>query len=674
MKRLLPLALLLCPGFLAAAPLTPEQALARIAKEGPAKSFGPATAMTLADTRSVDGTPAIYLFSGDDGFVVAAADDCVPALLGYGESCTVPTPSDNPNFNYWLDYMGRRVAIAAQTGYTPAPRQHEFDPIEPLCATMWNQSDPYNDLAPLDNGKKSVTGCVATGMAIMMKYHNWPDTGVGSLTYEWRNKPGQTITTDFTSYTFDWDNMLDVYNNSANAAQRKAVAELMRAAGGAVKMNYSSSASGAYSADIAWGLAKFLKYDKSLQYQMRDYYTLAQWENMIYASLTATGPVIYCGASASAGHCFICDGYSSNGYFHINWGWGGQSNGYFLLDALDPASQGIGGSSSGYNSNQDAVLYTKPDYDGTSEQAPPMMWWEYGMDVDYDTIIHPGQSGTVYSGFYNFGPFHILPGAVIQWRLTPIAGGDSVAFGQYVTPEDEELGIYYGWDQWEINVPEGLPEGSYKMWLEVARNAEGLFTRIPTQLSEAPYLLADVDRQGALTIRRLYIPRTEVNACSFATEVPVEHPDIPYSIAITNIGSEKLLSYTRIQMYKDGQLYASTDPEETLIAPGFSKDFSGTLSLTGITPEAGNYEIGFYAFNCNRKVNKNPDLSDLNGWLPLTDIYPVKITDSSGISVINPECAGETQWFDLEGRRVAKPSAPGFYIRKTSEGYKKVIL
>lgn len=677
MRTLTILSSILCAISIMASPLTPEQSLSCIRTEGPEKLRGTYSQMSLVDTRTVNGTAALYLFADQNGFVVTSADDCVPVLLGYGENGSPLSVSDNPNFNYWLDFISGRIALAVESGYTPAPRNSDFDPMEPLCATMWNQNSPYNDLCPDYNGSKSVTGCVATGMAIMMKYHNWPDQGVGSLKYEWRNKPGQYLFTDFSEYTFDWDNMLDVYGNSANATQKTAVARLMRAAGGAVKMNYSSSASGAYSADIAPALANYFKYDKSLQYQMRDYYPLFEWEQMIYASLQATGPVIYCGASGSGGHCFICDGYSSNGLFHINWGWGGSSNGYFLLDVLDPASQGIGGSNAGYNSNQDVVLFAKPDRDGTSVPNPPMLWWEEGMDVSYDKTTSPGQSIDVNSGFWNFGPFILESGAAIQWRLTPLAGGEPITFGRYITPEDEALDIYYGWDSWQITVPEGLPEGSYKLWLEVAKAPDDEFIMIPTIITESPYLIADVDASGNLTLRKLWIPRMNIPDFSFPEEIKTENPVIDYSVTLENIGSDKLLSYARLQLYKDNEVCALTEYEQIVIGPNMTKTLEGNVPfewLNGNTPVAGEYKIGMFGFNCNLKYDKNPALDNLTGWMPLTPLYDIKFTTESGIASPDADDESDALWYDLQGRRIMHPSAPGIYIRKSGEQVQKVIL
>lgn len=164
--------------------------------------------------------------------------------------------------------------------------------------------------------------------------------------------------------------MLNVYDSNATAAQNEAVATLMSACGVSVDMNYGPS-SGAVSKKCAAALVDYFNYDGSLRYLERDYFGYADWEAEVYNSLAAGCPVLYGGQSNSGGHEFVCDGYSSDGYFHFNWGWGGMSDGYFKLTSLNPGSQGIGGAGSGagFNFDQDIIVGIKP-YDGQATLSP----------------------------------------------------------------------------------------------------------------------------------------------------------------------------------------------------------------------------------------------------------------------------------------------------------------
>lgn len=310
----------------------------------------------LLQTFFADEQPACYIFQANnsEGYVVVAADDAVAPLLGYSDNAY---DADNmpDGLRYWIDELGRQIEWARANGIEYSAWQAQSkSAIQPMTKTKWNQGAPYNDLCPTYKGKECVTGCIATGAAQAMKYYNWPDKGEGSVSYK-SSAIGQDLSMDFSQVEFDWDNMLDVYGSSATDQEKEAVAKLMQAVGYAVEMNYAPSESGAEVTMLAQALAFNFKYDKSLVLQNRMLYGINDWNDYIYDQLVNYGPVIYTGQSNQGGHCFVCDGYSKDGYFHFNWGWGGMSDGYFLLTALSPESQGIGGSASAYNFDQEII-------------------------------------------------------------------------------------------------------------------------------------------------------------------------------------------------------------------------------------------------------------------------------------------------------------------------------
>lgn len=340
--------------------LTPEQALSRAM---PSLRKAPGERLELAYTeKAVDaGTPAVYVFSNRQQFLVVSADDRADAVLGYADfafdSGNIP-----PALKWWLGEYARQIEAAEIYGAAPAPLKTARETIAPLMTTRWDQSEPYNDLCPVFNNEKSMTGCVATAMAQVMNYHRWPVTGTGSNSYF---QGIRRIQFDFGSTTFDWNNMLDSYNSAdITDEQKTAVATLMFACGVSVNMRYASTASGASSVNIQKGLVNYLNYDKGVRWMSRDYYSLSQWEEIIYNQLVEYGPVLYSGVSNEGGHEFVCDGYNADGFYHFNWGWGGMSDGYFRLTALDPGQQGIGGSMSGFNYDQGIVAnVSKPKED-----------------------------------------------------------------------------------------------------------------------------------------------------------------------------------------------------------------------------------------------------------------------------------------------------------------------
>jgi len=245
-----------------------------------------------------------------------------------------------------------------------------------MIQTQWNQGAPYNNNCPVISETRTVTGCVATAMAQVMKFHQYPTETTLTI-------PGYTTTTkdkDKNSYsltvagldatTFSWSDMTSTYTSSSTGTAADAVAKLMQYCGVSLHMRYGLSANGgssAYNANIPEALKVFFGYDGTTTYAQRQHYSYAEWVDMIYAELAASRPVILGGQSTGGGHSFVCDGYASDDYFHINWGWGGSSDGYFRLSALNPYDQGIGGSSTldGFSFTQDAVVGIRP-YKDTS--------------------------------------------------------------------------------------------------------------------------------------------------------------------------------------------------------------------------------------------------------------------------------------------------------------------
>lgn len=351
------------------AQLTPEEALNRLnAESGIVRKVTATGKPELAYTAATGSVNQFYVFNnaGSNGFTIVAADDCVMPLLGFSEESSFD-PADMPdNMKAWLESYQEQInwAIANGAGTAPASKANRAD-IQPLIKSRWGQDDPYNTLCPSYNGQKCATGCVATAMAQIMNFHQWPQKGKGSNSYRWSN---QTLSMNFGNTTFDWANMTNTYKSSSTTEEKDAVALLMYACGISVDMTYGPS-SGALSAKPATSLINYFDYDKGTTYYLRAYFSGSEWEQMIYDELAAKRPVMYDGLTGSnEGHEFVCDGYR-DGYFHINWGWSGMSDGYFLLSALDPGAQGTGGGSSGFNFQQGATLGIQKPVEGSEAKA-----------------------------------------------------------------------------------------------------------------------------------------------------------------------------------------------------------------------------------------------------------------------------------------------------------------
>lgn len=308
------------------------------------------------------------------GFVIISGDDRVLPVLGYSTEGPFADDTLPINLAKWLEGYRTEVRAALQMEDDPAraalqewARWEHGVPdntgapraaVAPLLSTTWNQSPHYNALCP----GGSVTGCVATAMAQVMKYHNWPAQGLGFHSY---NAPNYgTLSANFGATTYNWAGMPNNVTSANNA-----VATLMFHCGVAVDMQYSPQVSGAWviqanspSTDhnAEYALKTYFNYDPSMQGLKRANYSEAQWIAKLKADLDASRPVLYDGFGSGGGHCFVADGYDNNNYFHFNWGWGGAYDGYFTVGALNPDGQGTGGGTGAYNSGQEAIFGVKP--------------------------------------------------------------------------------------------------------------------------------------------------------------------------------------------------------------------------------------------------------------------------------------------------------------------------
>ena len=292
---------------------------------------------------------AFYAFNATrGGYVIVAGDDRVPTVLGYSDKGTFD-PQDVPEAMQELLESYVTQIDALEYGAKAVQHLANADPIAPMVKAQWSQNNPYNMLLPyLPSGKHAYVGCVATAMAQIMHYWKWPARTTSPL-------PAYTSNTlsiampSLPVVEFDWANMHNTYETSDTlSAAARAAARLSQYCAQAVCMDFKTSSSGAYSSDVPIAMINYFGYQHGTEYVRRVNYTTSTWENMLYQELAAGRPVMYSGSKASSGHAFVCDGYAGNGLFHINWGWNGNSNGYFLLNVLNPDEQGTGGAEGAY--------------------------------------------------------------------------------------------------------------------------------------------------------------------------------------------------------------------------------------------------------------------------------------------------------------------------------------
>ncbi len=295
------------------------------------------TNITRAVTGVADGPDAgIYVFNSDNGFVVISADDALPAVLAYSYGTPYDANKAPEAMKAMLSAYHHAVASACVTR-ADVPTHAD---IAPLIKTTWNQTSPYNNLCP----NQSPAGCVATATAQIMYYHQYPAN-------------------------YEWSKMKTNYESTDIGDAAEAVAKLMADVGEKEYMNYGESESSARFIDACEALRYDFGYSETTEYVERDCYTAKSWDELLYNELVANRP-IFMGAQSmtptgEGGHAFIIDGYQAKdgvGYFHVNWGWGGKSDDYFLISVLNPKYQYTGGhaGSSGYSYYQNAIIGIQP--------------------------------------------------------------------------------------------------------------------------------------------------------------------------------------------------------------------------------------------------------------------------------------------------------------------------
>ena len=332
----------------------------------------------LNGSSSSETATSYYVFDNgsDKGFTIVSGDDELPEIVGYSahgnsehlmktEGCAAFLKAYQKFVAAFTQGDAKARKILAEQRALKADGRYQQPKIDPLLGDIaWNQETPYNKMCPKYEGSElSVTGCVATAMAQVMMYYKYPKELKADI-------PAYTTATNKLKVNaiskgeeYDWGNMLPTYTEEEyNTTQANAVAKLMFHCGAAVQMDYGDSSGALLRPE---DMSTYFGYDADLLQEVyRSVYTLAEWKKILDRELEAKRPIIYGGvASHENGHQFVCDGSDGEGLYHINWGWSGDSDGYFDITLLDPDVRGTGAgtSANGYNRDCSVIIGIAPD-------------------------------------------------------------------------------------------------------------------------------------------------------------------------------------------------------------------------------------------------------------------------------------------------------------------------
>jgi len=421
-----------------------------------------------------------YVFSihKDRGFVIVSADDNTLPILGYSMNNGFDTSNMNSSVAYWLEGYKRQIQWIVEHGLTQSesiktqweellgtddetnnnnsadkakghtgiqPQNSSATSVQPLLKTIWDQntnryinypsttsgiSGYYNTYCPIDYTyypQKTYTGCVATAMAQVMKYWNYPTKGNGYNAYNPANKIFGELAVNFGNTTYQWANMPDSITTNSSSTQTNAIAGLMYSCGVAVNMDYginSAGGSSAYMTGVApsaeYAFKNYFGYNNMQAYTRTGNYNDAQWIVLLETELNAGRPIMYDGQDTieKIGHCFVADGYDVNNNIHINWGWSGVCNGYYQVNSLNPGVGGTAGTGNGmFNSSEHVIMNIQPTPYAiqlyNSQVVPSASQISYGAGFSITSNVNNVSSysfsgdfgATVYDSLNNFVAF-----------------------------------------------------------------------------------------------------------------------------------------------------------------------------------------------------------------------------------------------------------------------------
>jgi hypothetical protein len=344
--------------------------------------------------------PVYYIFNSDRGFIIVAGDDRAQEILAYGDR-PLDMKRMPDNMKFWLDtYKTQIEYLQAHPGLVvdqPKPNKRlSTSTIPPMLTAEWDQDEPYYNHCPKYNGSYCLTGCPATSLSMVFYFWKYPTDPTPPVEGYINDSYGFQVEA-LPSITFDWDNMLDKYTGNYTPAQADAVAWLMRYVGQEEHMDYTPDGSGAMGDDILRAV-KFFGYDEEtaqLVFKTRTddygtdtavYYTDDEWAELLQNELAEGRPVVYCAYDYSywgwSGHAFNVDGYTANSNtYHVNWGWSGDGNGDFALNAFS-----IDGYT--FNIEQQMIMGIQPPAKGPSIKINPK-------NVNMNAFVEQSATATV---------------------------------------------------------------------------------------------------------------------------------------------------------------------------------------------------------------------------------------------------------------------------------------
>ncbi|MCQ2264515.1 MAG: thiol protease/hemagglutinin PrtT [Bacteroidales bacterium] len=304
-----------------------------------------------------DNPSSYYIFNYDNGFIIVAGDNNQSPILGYSTETHFQENNLPLLLKKTLQVQPRQsrstennienpdAHLLWQTLESGNATSNDIISVDPIIQTTWGQDPYYNLLCPTDNNSTSgraVAGCISVAMAQIINHHQFPQNGFGS--HEYTSALYGHLSADFGNTTYDYDNMPNALTEYSSMQEKMSVATLIYHCGVAIETDYGPESSSAYPIGNApsgfHALKTYFGYDDAISLRKNYFSTTQEWEDTLRRQLDAGLPFILSGQGSDS-HTFLCDGYQiidGQTFFHINWGWKGNNDGYFSLTHLNPES------------------------------------------------------------------------------------------------------------------------------------------------------------------------------------------------------------------------------------------------------------------------------------------------------------------------------------------------
>lgn len=620
MKRLVPIlliALTVTPGMMAKRISSGDADV--IATQFMQRKHLQAPIQMQTNTRAeISANQAYYIYNSPaGGYVIVSGDDRFGEILGYSDTGTLNLSKIPEGLSYLLDLYSMAFDSLESSNYDEGIATIDATPtVEPLLgSTNWGQAAPFNSKTPIVGGTTHYyTGCVVAAVTQIMKYYNYPAQGFGSKSYT-DPLSKNNLSVDFSQSVYAWENMPAIVPDEPTQAQIDAYSKLAADFGIAVEMQYTTAGSGTYNILVPYALREYFGYDEGVRLHQRKYYPTSEWMEMIKRELNEGRPVFY-GATSDVGgdgHAFVLDGYDSNDFVHVNWGWYGSSNGYFKINHLDPEILGIGGGNGGYNLNQDMVTGIQPAKEGSKRDQA--LYGEVRLSVSGPT---EGKFTLItYIGNWDVTPVEVrVEGALVKdGKLVKklgggdfkIAGFNNATYGMSTVTLREVTSDGSGVEDGAYNLNMVFqPKGDDSWYL--LRHPKGMISHAEVEVKDgvivpvnlAAWSKADVVLLTPIETDEEFNPGDNA-LLSFTMEN--KSPDFPISkicMRLTSVKDSKILFDSSV----DKDVYEQSVETLSLTFPISEKASPGSYYLTLYVPGRGDEIFEFDDSNVGRPIVK----------------------------------------------------------------------